>query len=153
MDFIKSLQELRNEKLAEISNEANKHALEDFRFYLNNILTDNKSEIEKAFINYVTNDPTVSKPVITREYSINNKYSHGFELFFNLESGKNVKDYIKDITQSEYCGFHITIKNSTVYPVRPTYYSNMPLAAIALPLPNRKISVRFEIDLTEGLKN
>lgn len=148
MDFIKSLQELRNEKLAEISNEANKIALEDFRFYLNKILSDNKPEIEKAFINYITNDPTVNKPVITREYSINNKYSHGFELFFNLEAGKNVKDYITDITKSEYNGFHITLKNSTVYPIRPRYNSDMPIAAIALPPPDRKISVRFEIDLT-----
>ena len=147
MDFINSLKQLRIEKMAEISNEVNKLALEDFRFYLIKILTDNKPDIERAFINYVTNDPTAKKPVITREYSINNKYSHGFELFFNLESGKNVKDYIENITQSEYCGFHITIKNSTVYPVRSTYYSNMPVAAIALPPPDRKISVRFEIDL------
>jgi hypothetical protein len=125
MEFIKELNTIRNKKLAEICDENNKKQLDNFLIYITTLFIDKKTDIHNSFTHYVINNPRNCKPSILREYTIDKKYANGFELFFTQEGGKYVKEFITQITESDYKGFHITIKNNTVYPKGYTYISGV----------------------------
>jgi hypothetical protein len=142
MDFIKELCHLRSEKLAEIENEANKKALSKFTDHLTKLFIDSQKGIELAFKHYVSNNPTNKNPAIVKNYSISAEYADGLDLFFNQEGGKNVKEFISNITENMYKGVHISIKNITDSTQIYSYFNSYQHY-------NYKIQVRFEINFEE----
>lgn len=141
MDFINELNTLRNERLSEISDERNKEALKKFTDYMINLLNNNKEYVQDALRNFVKNMPSITTPSITKEYMVPSDNSKGFDLFFKQEGGKNVKDFIKNITETTYEGFHITIKDSTEYTKSSSNSYQLTLAY--------KITVRYEVNLSK----
>ena len=136
MDFINELNTLRNERLSEINDERNKESLNKFTEYITNLLNNNKDNVQSALRNFVKNMPNITTPSITKDYMIPSDNVKGFDLFFKQEGGKNVKNFIKNITETTYEGFHITIKDSTEHNK----------AHISATL---KITARFEINLSK----
>jgi hypothetical protein len=142
MEFIKELNSLRNEKLAEIQNELNKKKLGGFIQYITKLFIDSQVAIQIAFKHYVSNNPVDKNPAIVKNYSISTTDVEGLDLFFNQEGGKYVKEFISLITETYYKGFHITIKNITESKRTYSYFD-------AAEQYDYKIQVRFQINFEE----
>jgi hypothetical protein len=149
MDFIKDLNSLREAKLAEIKDEKRKVILEKFTEYITKLFIDNKNEIQTAFKNCVINHPHYDTHTVEKEFYISNDDALGIEIFFEQEGGKYVDEFIKNITETEYKGFKITIKNTTEYPKSYPNIPGMPVPGVARHSPAYKIFVRFAIDFRD----
>ncbi len=148
MEFIKDLNTLREAKLTEIKDEKRKIALTKFTEYITKLFIDNKNEIQTAFKRCVINNPQYDTHTVEKEFYINNESAVGIGIFFEQKGGQYVDEYIKNITETEYKGFKITIKNTTEYPKPYPNIPGMPVPSVAQ-FPAYKIFVRFAIDFRD----
>jgi len=128
--FLQELLDLRNKILTEREEHQNKHDIQEFNELLHDMMIKDKTNIEESFRNYVKNNPTRNTYTVEKVFAIPSLYSNGLRIFFGLLGNNYLNDFIDNIIQTEYLGFHITIKNITEKE-------------------NYKILIRYFIDLTE----
>ena len=70
MSFVEKLKVLRDKKLEELDDAANKKKIEEFRKYLTALFESNVDKIQTAFTHYITGKPKDRRPAITKEFNI-----------------------------------------------------------------------------------